>query len=599
VPAPEQKQDLIFIDQQLLVKLNNIGDQLDAAQLWWASGYLAGRASNTDEPAATESQSEPDNVAANWTILYGTETGNAHALTQLLSEQASAAGLITSSNDLRDYKPAALKKEQNLLLVIATHGLGEPPDGTEDFFDYLMSDRAPRFENLNYSVLALGDSSYDDFCATGKMVDARLAELGGNRLHERVDCDLDFESTAQSWIETVVSKAKEAAGADQRPAVAVAHLHAVAPQRVTRQHPFMAEALVNQKITGRGSSKDVRHIELSLEGSDTSYLPGDALGVMPLNPPQLVAQYLQQLGFDAETPVNLDDHVLSLQEALSKQLEITRLSRGFLKDYADETGDQQIIELLNNKNKPTLQRYLNEYQPIDVLNEFSHNISAQALVSALRKLTPRLYSIASSPDANPDEVHLAVAVVRYQALSTPHWGSASNFLADNTTDVPVYVQANPHFHLPQDTDARVIMIGAGTGIAPFRAFIEHRRFHAAKGQNWLIFGDRNFSSDFLYQLEWQRYLKQGSLQRMDLAFSRDQAQKIYVQQRIREQGRDIYDWLENGAHLYMCGDALNMAPDVHQALIDVIGDQRGVNPQSAEDYLRNLKRNGRYQRDVY
>ncbi len=462
-----------------------------------------------------------------------------------------------------------------------------------------MSDRAPRFESLNYSVLALGDSSYDDFCATGKVVDARLAELGGTRLHERVDCDLDFEREAQIWIKTVVSKANEAAGADQQPTVAVAHLHAVAPQRVTRQNPFIAEVLVNQRITGRNSSKNVQHIELSLEESNINYLPGDALGVMPQNPPQLVEQYIQRLGVDADTPVNLDNHELSLQEALSKQLEITRLSRGFLKDYAGVTGDLQIAGLLGNENKPTLQRYLNEYQPIDVLNESNHQIPAQVLVNTLRKLTPRLYSIASSPDANPDEVHLTVAIVRYQAFDTPHWGSASNFLASDTASVPVYIQANPHFRLPQNADASVIMIGAGTGVAPFRAFIEHRRLHGAKGQNWLIFGDRTFSADFLYQLEWQRYLKQGSLQRLDLAFSRDQAQKIYVQQRIREQGRTLYDWLENGAHLYLCGDALNLAPAVHQALIDVISRQHGGNVDSAEDYLRDMKRSGRYQRDVY
>ncbi len=599
MPAPIKIQDQPFIEHQSLVDLNNVGARLDQAQLWWASGYLAGLAAGDSVPAEARPQPEQGLASGSWTILYGTETGNARQLAEILCEQAGAAGLVTRLSDLRDYKPSSLRKEQNLLLIVATHGLGEPPDGTEAFFDYLMSDRAPRVKSLSYSVLALGDSSYEAFCATGKTVDDRLAELGGTRLHERVDCDLDFESDAQSWIETVIARSKQAASADERPFVAVPQLHAITTQRYTRQLPFNAEVLVNQKITARDSSKDIRHIELSLDGSNISYVPGDALGVMAQNPPRLVEQYLQRLGVDGDTPVRLDDHELPLNTALSERLEITRMSRGFLEDYAGATGDQRIVQLLGDKDRRMLKRYLDEYQPIDVLNEFTHAISAQTLVGTLRKLTPRLYSIASSPDANPDEVHLAVAVVRYQAFGAPHWGSASNFLAGDTTSIPVYIQPNSHFHLPKNEDTNIVMIGAGTSIAPFRAFVEHRQFHGAKGQNWLIFGNRNFSSDFLYQLEWQRHLKQGSLQRLDLAFSRDQAQKIYVQQRIRERGRDLYDWLENGAHLYLCGDALNLAPDVHQALIDVIGNQRGVKAENAEDYLRDLKGNGRYNRDVY
>jgi len=599
VPLPARKQDLTCIDEQSLADLDAIGARLDPARLWWASGYLAGLAAREDETATAGVQLQSAEVAAGWTILYGTETGNARQLAETLQETAAAAGLQTRLSDIRDFKPSLLKKEHNLLLVIATHGLGEPPDGTEEFFEYLTGPRAPRLEQLNYSVLALGDKSYDDFCAMGRLADERLAELGATRVHQRVDCDLDFDRSAQGWMAAVVSRAKDTAFDADQAVASVPRLRAVAAQPHTRRYPFLAEVLVNQKITGRDSGRDVRHIELSLEGSGMRYQPGDAIGVRPQNPPRLVAAFIRWLGVDADTPVRLDEHELPLQEALRERLEITRLSRGFMEDYAAATADRELVTLLDDPDKTALRHYLDTRQPIDMLQQFHHPVPAAALTGMLRELTPRLYSIASSPDANPDEAHLTVAVVCYQAFGTLHWGSASSFLADASTQVPVHVQPNAHFRLPADHDAGVIMIGAGTGVAPFRAFVEHRQVHGARGGNWLIFGARNFSSDFLYQLEWQRHLKAGSLDRIDLAFSRDQADKIYVQQRIREQGRDLYDWLEKGAFLYVCGDALRMAPDVHRALLDVIATQAGVGREDAEDYLRSLKRSGRYRRDVY
>lgn len=579
-----------------LAQLSEAVALLNPNELLWASGYLAGLAATATGDVQSAAPQAAQGVE--WTVLYATETGNSRRVAEELAATARAQGMHAKAIDTREYKTARFKNERHVLIVAATHGLGEPPDGSEDFFEFLLGPRAPRLEQLQFSVLALGDSSYDDYCQVGRELDARLEALGGTRVAPRVDCDVDFEDAASSWSDSVLAYAKTL---DVAPTPRIAtHLRPVpAHAAVSRAAPFAAAVLNNQPITGRASSKMVRHLELSLEGAGLAYTPGDALGVVAHNPPQLVEEVLDALGASADDTVTLGEQTLTLTDALRERLEITGLGRSFVEHYASTSGRDDLATHLQTLSGENARAFFYQHQVIDILREYPADITAQDLVSGLRKLTPRLYSIASSPDANADEVHLTVAQVNYQAFGREHWGSASTFLGGAHEQIPVYVESNAHFRLPEDPDTPVIMIGPGTGIAPFRAFLEHRAEHGARGDNWLFFGDRTFRQDFLYQLEMQRHLKSGLLTRLELAFSRDQPDKIYVQHRLREQAHAVYDWLERGAHVYVCGDAQRMAPDVHLALVDAIVAGSGRSTEDAEAYLREMKRAKRYQRDVY
>ncbi|MEX2123272.1 MAG: assimilatory sulfite reductase (NADPH) flavoprotein subunit [Woeseia sp.] len=568
----------------------------DYEQLLWSSGYLAGLARAAVSGARPVPQPVPEAGADSWTVFYATETGNSRRIAESLARRSGEAGIAVELQDLRDYRPKALAKVTNALFVVATHGIGEAPDGSELFFDYWLGERAPRLEQLNYSVLALGDSSYADFCMMGQVLDDRLRALGARPVVERVECDLDFESPAADWTAKVVELAAKSSQATPVPVSRPAHLRAVSKQvSYSRDHPFAAEILLDQPITGRGSSKDVRHIELNLESSGLTYLPGDSLGVMPKNSPQLVEALLQAVKLDGNTEVAVDGRQLSLAEALAEQKEVTVLSRPLLEIVAGYHPELKTI--LGDREQLT--GFFSTRQIIDLLADYPKDWQAQELVDSLRRLTPRLYSIASSPDANPDEAHLTVALVNYERFGRSHQGSASGLLTSGAREVPVFVEANDRFRLPNNGDTPIVMIGAGTGVAPYRAFVEHRQEHGHKGDNWLIFGERNFASDFLYQLEWLRYRKDGILSRIDVAFSRDQRQKVYVQDRLREQSRRLYDWLERGAHIYVCGDANHMAGDVHQALLAVLQKEGGLSADRGAEYVNELKSSRRYQRDVY
>jgi sulfite reductase (NADPH) flavoprotein alpha-component len=592
-PLPEDKQPLV----------GRLVDGLDVAALQWLSGYFAGIASQKQSPprnAVTDSTSTAADAQSRLTVIYGSQTGNAKRLAEDLGRRASSAGLAVRVIRADAYPVRELKQERLLYVVISTQGDAEPPDDARAWIEFLRSARAPKLEHLRYAVLGLGDSSYPQFCAIGRQVDERLETLGAQRLLAAGEADIDLETVAQPWLEQALQQARTQLKA-------AASLATVTPLRTARSNPvwhrdqpFSAAILLNQRITGRGSDRDVRHLELSLEGSGLRYAPGDALGVWPTQSPQLVDAVLTILQLDGDALVKTSVEELPLRTWLSERRELTQLTRPFFTAHAERSSDNALRQLLTTESREALNELFSRWQVIDLLQRHAAPWTAQALVSALRPIAPRLYSIASSQTTVGDEVHLTVSHVDYTSDGRARWGSASRYLSERNegTSAPVFIEANERFRLPAD-DRDIVMIGAGTGVAPYRAFVQERAERGASGRNWLFFGNPHFHSDFLYQVEWQQALKKGQLQRLDLAFSRDQANKIYVQHRLLEQGRHVYEWLDGGAHLYVCGDALHMAKDVHKALIAIVAEHGKRSQDDAEAWLNELIQQGRYARDVY
>jgi sulfite reductase (NADPH) flavoprotein alpha-component len=574
----------------------------DATGLLWASGYLAGLARSLETAPPAPAVATATNLA---TVIYGSQTGNARRAAEALHARLEAAGLPTRLLRADAYPLRELKDERLLYIAISTQGDGDPPDDALAFVEFLSGKRAPRLPQLKFAVLALGDSSYPQFCAIGQRLDARLCELGAVRVAACANADLDVETVAAPWTNTVVGIAQEllkpAPPHPSAPLATVVPLrpHAL-PQAHGRERPFAADVLANQRITGRGSVRDIRHLELSLEGSGLHYEPGDALGVWPRNPPALVDALLAALDFDGDAPAAHAGVELPLRDWLSSKREITRLSRPFIARHAAQAGDEALNRLLSPDNTTQLAKLFGESQLIDLLRETPAEWSAEDFIGALRPLQPRLYSIASSRKAVGEEAHLTVAHVAYDHGDGLRWGAASHFLAsrEEGDHAEVFIEANERFRLPADGSRDIVMVGTGTGVAPFRGFVQERRETAASGRNWLLFGNSHARSEFLYQAEWQQALRDGALHRLDLAFSRDQAEKIYVQQRLRECGRELYAWLQNGAHVYVCG-ALAMGKDVHAVLLDVVARERAVDADAAADYVAALQAQGRYARDVY
>ena len=591
------------LDADKLDQLKRLAEGLTSAELYWVAAWSASLAAQAQPGGVTAASSQAKAPATSLAIVYGSQTGNAKRLAEQLARRSEAAGLPVRLLRADAYPPRELAKERYLAIVISTQGEGEPPDDSRGLVEFILGKRAPKLPELKFSVLGLGDSSYAEFCAIGNQLDARLAELGATRFAPLGAADVDIETVATPWLDHALEQARELL----KSSTTVTPLHAVqkAEAEVTplhsRDQPFQARVLANQRIVSSDSERDLRHIELSLEGSGLSYQPGDSLGVWSHNPPALVWQWLDALQLDGGVDITHDGRNLPLALWLKREREITRLSRAFIVALATASGHDELTRLLQPDNSAALAELLKREQPIDLLRRYPATWSAQALIAALRPLTPRLYSIASSQEQVGEEVHLTLAVVDYEAHGSRHWGAASSFLAAAAEDgtVPVFIEANDRFRLPTDASRGIIMIGPGTGIAPFRAFVQEREETAATGRNWLFFGNRHFSQDFLYQTEWQAALKSGVLHKLDLAFSRDTAEKIYVQQRLRENGAELYAWLENGAHLYVCGDSTHMAKDVHAALIDVAVTYGSHSPDDARAWLADLMQQGRYARDVY
>ncbi len=577
-------------------QLNQALSTLNTQQLVWVSGYLYGLSQSGSQPAAASGALAAP--GGSLTILYGSQTGNAKGVASAIKAQAEARGLPVTLTSMADYKPKQLKKETHLLVVVSTYGEGEPPESAVDLFEQLKKGKVGKLEGLKFAVLGLGDSSYEFFCQTGKDFDGLLTKAGADRVHELASLDVDYQEAAKAWGEQAVNAiATTLSAGSASSSVTSAVQQAVGHSQYDKANPFPARLSLNQKITGRDSTKDIRHVEISLEASGITYQPGDALGVWFDNDADLVGEVLALAGRSGDEATAHG----SLREVLTRNLELTRLHGGFITGLAELSDNAALKDLAGDKAQ--VNALVASAQVVDVLKRFPTPLSAEQLIGLLRPLTPRLYSIASAQSEVEEEVHLTVAVVRYpQEDGTVRSGAASSYLADRLAEdaeVRVFVEHNDNFRLPANPDTPVIMVGPGTGIAPFRAFMQERETQGAEGKNWLFFGNPHFTQDFLYQLEWQRYVKSGLLSKISLAFSRDQANKIYVQDRLREAGLELYQWLEAGAHFYVCGDANKMAKDVQEALLDVIAEHGHKSREEAEEYLSELRRAKRYQRDVY
>lgn len=582
----------------------------------WLNGYLAGlfADANLGEPGATSrSPSAPAKPADPLLVLYGSQSGSAEGLAKKFAKEAATKGFAPRVMELNAAAKLDLTQEARAVIITSTWGDGEPPDNATEFWSHISAEAAPKLANLNYSVLALGDKNYSEFCGAGKKFDERLETLGAKRIHPRVDCDLDYEALAKGWMDSVwpaliatstgsESVASEPANSPNGPSPAADS--PIASTTYSRTNPFPARLITNRKLTGVDSGKDTRHFEISLQDSGLTYEVGDALGVMPQNCPALVDEIIRALGCDGEEGVTEPSgKETSLRSALLRNYQITKPGSSLLQLIADKAGDEELKSLLEPSRKADLDKFLYGREVIDVLLRCgAAKFAPKEFVGLLAKLQPRLYSISSSPKAHPGEVHLTIAAVRYESHGRARKGVCSTFLADRVeadTPVPVFVQTSHGFRIPADGSKPIIMIGPGTGIAPFRAFLEERRAIGATGKNWLFFGDQKAACDFLYREQLEAMLAEGSLTRLDTAFSRDQAEKIYVQTRMMEQAAELWRWLEDGAHLYVCGDAKRMAKDVDAALHEIIQNAGGKTADEAKAYVAKLKSDKRYQRDVY
>jgi sulfite reductase (NADPH) flavoprotein alpha-component len=500
---------------------------------------------------------------------------------------------------------AQLASEERLLVITSTYGDGEPPDGARGFWKFLNDEHAPKLARAKFSVCALGDTNYPQFCAFGKEVDRRLESLGAARTYERVDCDVDFEEPFAKWLNLALNSFSSGA----QPTVVEVTTPAPGPESPipkshNRDRPFPAPLLTNRLLNGQGSDKDTRHFELDVNGAGPAYEAGDALGVVPTNCPELVEDVLRALRFTGEEPAaGRDEKSVPLREALLRHYEITKIPHSLLAVVAEKSGDDLLKKLTAPGVNGELKEFLRGRETIDLLLQHPKaRFTPEEFLALLKRLQPRLYSISSSPKAHPGHVHLTVSVVRYQSHSRHRKGVCSTFLADRVPSgqpVPVFVHQNKKFRPPADGAKPMIMVGPGTGIAPFRAFLEERRATAAKGRNWLFFGDQRSATDFMYREELESMVGEGTLHRLDTAFSRDQAEKIYVQHRMQEHARELFAWLEEGAGFYVCGDAGRMAKDVEAMLLEVIQTAGGRTPEQAAEYLARLRAENRYQRDVY
>ncbi|MFQ3782956.1 assimilatory sulfite reductase (NADPH) flavoprotein subunit [Staphylococcus saprophyticus] len=616
-----------FNEEQLAL-INQLLPMLTPEQQHWLSGYLLNPATTSvsdnktdiqeNEAGITETetststdQSVSEPVSASTEpldvhVLYGTETGNAEEIAEIFETKLKSQNLNVHLWDMDDFPRDSLPEVEHLFIICSTQGVGEPPINALDLYDYLHGDDAPQLDQVNFAVLALGDQDFPDFCQAGKDFDHILGQLGANRVADRVDCDFDYEETAEQWITNMLELLTQASSNtnEETPSVENEDVTIEEPQApYSKSNPFQAEVLKNTILTQPEASREVRHLEISLEGYREAYEPGDSLVVIPQNDPVLVNQLIDALNWDAETPIQMNDSdsMRSLKEALTHDFEIAKLTPVLMKNAAELLGNPMLNA--NIQKSEWVQNYIYGKDVIDLIRDFTPvALEPNMLPQLLRKLPPREYSIASSNKVNPNSVHITVRVVKYEAHRRERFGVCSVQLADRTSvgdKLPVYLKKNPNFKFPYDTETPVIMIGAGTGIAPYRAYLQERAYLNLKGEQWLIFGNQNYHHDFLYKDDLEQWLEEGVLSKLDLAFSRETENKIYVQHRIEENSAEFYKWIQAGATIYLCGNKDEMASDVHESLIKVLIKEGNLDETEAEAYLTEMIKNQRYQRDVY
>lgn len=594
--------NLLPLSTEQLARLQAATTDLSPTQLAWVSGYFWG-VLNQQQPGAAVAAPVAKSETPSITLISASQTGNARRVAEALRDDLLAASLHVNLVNAGDYKFKQIAAEKLLVVVTSTQGEGEPPEEAVALHKFLFSKKAPKLDGAAFAVFGLGDTSYEFFCQSGKDFDSKLAELGAERLLDRIDADVEYHAAAAEWRSRIVDVLKARVPKEstaQAAITATGAVNEIFSSPYTKEAPLAATLSVNQKITGRDSEKDVRHIEIDLGDSGLRYQPGDALGVWYQNDPALVKELVELLWLKGDEQVAVDGKTQSLAEALQWHFELTVNTANIVENYATLTRSESLLPLVGDKSK--LQHYAATTPIVDMVRFSPAQLDAKALIGLLRPLTPRLYSIASSQAEVESEVHVTVGVVRYDIEGRTRTGGASGFLAgrvEEEGEIRVFIEHNDNFRLPANPETPVIMIGPGTGIAPFRAFMQQRAADDASGKNWLFFGNPHFTEDFLYQVEWQRYVKEGVLTRIDLAWSRDQKEKVYVQDKLREQGAELWRWINDGAHIYVCGDANRMAKDVEQTLLEVIAEFGGMDAEAADEYLSELRVERRYQRDVY
>ncbi|ADD75584.1 MULTISPECIES: sulfite reductase subunit alpha [Pantoea] len=570
-------------------------------QKYWLAGFLAGLHSrllvleDKQQPAAGSSAAATTQLH----ILYGSQTGNAEALAQSAAKSARAKGLVPVVQALGDVDLDVFATMRHVLIVTSTYGEGEMPDNAQLFWDAISASTAPRLEQMHFAVLAIGDTGYDGFCQAGKFLDMRLEQLGAKRVVDRIDCDIDYEEPSNEWINSTMPQFASSAGSSGT--VLESAPEAPVIPGSNKSNPYAAALITNKRLSSEQSAKDIRHVEFDLTDSGLKYEAGDALGVIPVNEPSLVSLLLTQLNADYQTPVPGFDR--SLGDLLTYQFEISEPSRKLIEWVGQNTTNQELRHVLQHDDKDALGVWLWGKDTLDLLQlELTRSLSVPEFVALLRPLQHRAYSISSSSKAHPNQVHLTIASVRYHSGGRNRSGVCSTYLAERVRrgEKPaIFISPNKAFRVPANGNAPLIMVGPGTGIAPFRAFLQERQVTGAQGKNWLFFGDQHQEHDFIYREELTAWQESGLLTRLDLAFSRDQDKKIYVQNRMLEQGAELYAWLQEGGHFYVCGDASRMAKDVDSALYEIVRQFGGLSSERAADYIDQLKKEKRYLRDVY